>query len=89
MINPYNGLTKLSPYDRICTYICNKLSNNSYENFQSSYLTADKIIAKYPDMKLKTINHKVIFCEDVLRYLNDEGFKVITLIADNGFERRI
>jgi hypothetical protein len=89
MINPYSGLTKLSPSDKICTYLCKKLSNNSYENLQSSYLTADKIIAKYPEMRTKMINHKVIFGEDVMRYLNDEGFKVITLTADNGFERRI
>lgn len=88
MIDQYRGLIKLSKSDRILTFSCNKI-DSSYEAIHGPYLTADKIVIKYPELKETIKNHKVIFGADVMKYLIDEGYKVVTLTADNGYERRI
>lgn len=89
LINYYDGLIKLSAVGRISTYYCKKQGEKGYESLHGPYLTAKTIIAKYPELQKTMDNHKVIFGEDVMRYLIDEGYKVITLTTDNGYERRI
>jgi len=89
LITHYSGLTKFSPSDRISTFICTKNNNQAYDSTYGPALTVDRLISKYPELKGKLAQHKALFSDDVIRYLNDEGYKIVTLIADNGFERRI
>jgi len=90
IVNSNYGLTKLSSSDSLPTWQCTKHSGtNTYYETYGPRITAQQIIEKYPELQKTMNNHKVIFAEDIRKYLIDEGFKAVFLTADNGYETSI
>lgn len=87
VINTHDGLKKLSSSGSIHTMVCSKYRGSTvYHSVYGPPITTQQIVAKYPELQKTINNHKVIFGEDVRKYLIDEGFKAVFLTADNGYE---
>lgn len=84
-----SGLNKITYTDRIMTFKCTKTKGLQYSSQGLAYFTVNHIIAKYPELKSFMDEKKYLTMDHLARYLNDEGYSIITLKTEAGFEMQI
>lgn len=82
----YTNLDNFRPHEKLTMLECSKDQFGSYQTWSSKSLTVDQIIQKQPESRAKIENNKVLSYEDFLKYFNDEGYHVVTLLTENGYE---
>lgn len=71
------------------TFKCIKNKGLNYWSDGLAYITANDIIAKYPELKSFMDEKKYLTMDHLERYLNDEGYSIIILKTEAGFEMQI
>lgn len=89
LINLTDNTKKISSYNRINTFKCSKNEENYYDNVYGPYITVNTLTERYPDLKEEFKQNQCLYSKDIVRYLNDEGYSIVTLTADNGATKRI
>lgn len=84
-----SGLNRINVYDKIMTFKCTKNNGLNYCSDGLAYITANHIITKYPELKSFIDEKKYLTMDHLERYLNDEGYSIVVLRTEAGFEMQI